>query len=167
MAVNMKKIWNWFLLGAVGSLLFSLVLPFIIGLIVGQTGIEGFTFATYNVRSEFQALANNGNLFASWMLSMIGGGIQVPAIILSAVGMGALFAISVLLLEDMLGLKLGKTQSRIFWVTILSSVASGFIVAGNLPAFEWAPVVFLGVSGLLASYVLSMVHSKYMSKLAL
>jgi hypothetical protein len=149
---------GWFVYGAVAGVLLSLVLPLIIGWLVGTTGISGVTFATYNVRESLTAYAAQGNAWAGVLLSYIGGGIQMPAIVLTALGLGTLL-FAVRWLFDILGLEsMVPAKVRTPVLLLVASILAGWVISGDiskgLPAFAWGPVIFFAVTGLLISFVM-------------
>ena len=162
MAINWKQLQGWLLYGAIAGGILGLVLPFIIGLIVGQTGVTGITFATYNVRQELTGFAANGNVFASWVASMVG--ISLPggaiwAVVITAIGLGVAMAL-VRFVVGLVGLELGKNKHMI--IALLSAAVIGAVVSGNvsagLPAFQVGPMLIFAATGWLVSYLMAEVY---------
>jgi hypothetical protein len=162
MATNFKQLEGWLIYGAIAGGILGLILPFIIGLIVGQTGITGITFATYNVRAELTSFAANGNIFASWVASMVGialpGG-AIWAVVITALGLGVAMAL-VRFIVGLLGLELGKNKHMI--MALLASAVIGAVVSGNvsagLPAFQFGPILVFAATGWLVSYLMAEVY---------
>jgi hypothetical protein len=125
--------------------------------------VTGVTFSTYNVREQLAAYANQGNAFASWALSFIGGGIQLPSIIITAIGLGALFFIS-RHIYDLLGIKFDPTSMRIA-VAVLSTVIAGYVVSKQLPTFAVAPMLFMIGTAVLITYLMEFIGKESRMKL--
>ncbi len=147
---------DWLIAGIMLGLVIQLVLPPLIGWLVSSSGISGITFATYNVRQELAAFADAGNAFASWAGSYVGLGWSLEGFLMSAIGLGAL-AFGVAWLFDLLKVKV-KPKNKMFWVFVLSSLISGFVVSKTLPEFAIAPILFLGATAFLATYILKWVY---------
>jgi hypothetical protein len=162
---NTKQLLDWLKYGAIAGGIIGLVLPFIIGLIVNQTGITGITFATYDVRTQLTSFAANGNIFASWVASMVGlslpGG-TVWGVVITAIGLGVAMAL-VRFLVGLFNIDLGKNKHM--WIALLSAAAVGAVVSGNisagLPAFQFAPMIFFAATGWLVAYVMAFAYKMF------
>jgi hypothetical protein len=149
--MDLKRFQNWFLVGAVIGIVISLILPPIIAWLVGTTGVTGVTFAAYNVREQFANYAAQGNAFAGYILSFIGGGISLPGVVITAIGLGSLMYL-LRVLFDVLGINM-SFKWKLFAIVVLATVVAGYVVSKSLPVFAIEPMIFMVITGAMISFV--------------
>ena len=145
------KFGDWFKAGAIMGGLLSVLLPLLIAI-----PTIGITFSIYNIRENLAAYVGQGSIFGQYLLAFVGE-FSVPGILIAAVGMGVL----VFLARHIVGmLKFIPVKHKFPAVFVVAALLQGIIMTMQLPAFELMPILFLGLTALILSYLLKTVYKQ-------
>jgi len=144
------KFKDWFLAGAFLGVVLPLLMSAITWLLglVGQETV-GVTFATYGIKENILAYVGQGNLFGGYLLSYVGN-ITIPGIAVSALGLGLLVYLARYIAE---WLKL-KNKIMLPAVFVIAGLLQGMIMNLQIPKFEILPLLFLGITAYIVSFIL-------------